>query len=57
MLLSATSLGIASCWCGLFPLAAPVKKVKALPGLEDHIIPIAFLHPGYSDAVAVPRTQ
>ena len=57
MLLSATSLGIASCWCGLFPLTTPVKKVKAILGLEDHIIPMALIHLGYSDAVAAPRTQ
>ena len=57
MLLSATSLGIASCWCGLFPLVTPVKKVKAILGLDDHIIPMALIHLGYSDSVADPRTQ
>ena len=57
MLLSATSLGIASCWCGLFPMATPVRKVKAILGLEDHIIPMALIHLGFSDAVAAPRTQ
>jgi len=57
MLLSATSLGIASCWCGLFPLVTPVKKVKAILGLDDHIIPMALIHLGYSDSFADPRTQ
>jgi nitroreductase len=57
MLLSATSLGIATCWCGLFPMAAPVRKVKAILGLEEHIIPMALIHLGYSDSIAAPRTQ
>ncbi len=57
MLLTATSLGIASCWCGLFPMAERVEKVKEILGTADGIIPMALIHLGYGDAVAVPRTQ
>jgi nitroreductase len=57
MLLSATSMGIATCWCGLFPMTTPVKKVKAILGLEEHIVPLALIHVGRSDEIPVPRTQ
>ncbi|NLV85388.1 MAG: nitroreductase family protein [Spirochaetales bacterium] len=57
LLLSATSLGIASCWCGLFPSSGASGKVREILGLEGHIIPMALIHLGYSDLVAAPRTQ
>lgn len=57
MLLTATSLDIASCWCGLFPMVTPVKKVRAILGLEEHIIPLALVHLGFSEVQAIPRTQ
>jgi len=57
ILLSATALGLASCWCGLYPMTTPVKNVRAILGLEGHIIPMALIHLGYSDAAPEPRTQ
>lgn len=57
ILLTATELGIASCWCGLFPMVTPVKKVRKIIDLEDHIIPMALIHLGYSNENAEPRTQ
>lgn len=57
ILLTATEMGIASCWCGLFPMVTPVKKVRKILGLEEHIIPMALIHLGYSNQEPEPRTQ
>ncbi len=57
ILLTATELCIASCWCGLFPMNSPVKRVRKILGLDDHIIPMALVHLGYSKEEAEPRTQ
>lgn len=57
MLLTATDLGIGSCWCGLFPMVTPVKRVRRILNLEEHIIPMAMVHLGYPDEDNPPRTQ
>lgn len=57
ILLCATELGIGSCWCGLFPMVTPVKRVRELLHLDESIIPLALIHLGYSDVVTEPRTQ
>ena len=54
---AATEMGIASCWSGLFPMVTPVKKVRKILGLEEHIIPMALIHLGYSNQKPEPRTQ
>lgn len=57
ILLTATALGLGSCWCGLFPLVSPVKSVRKLLGLEEHILPMALVHLGFSAEEKEPRTQ
>lgn len=57
ILLCATELGIGSCWCGLFPMVSPVKRVKEILSLEEHIIPMALINLGYPDEHPEPRTQ
>jgi nitroreductase len=57
MLLTATSLGLGTCWCGLSPMVTPVKKVRKILNLEEHIIPLALIHIGYPDEELEPRTQ
>lgn len=57
ILLTATELGIGSCWCGLYPLVTPVKSIRKLLGLEEHIIPLALIHLGYPAESSEPRTQ
>lgn len=57
MLLSATELGIGSCWCGLFPTVTPVKNVRKILGMEENIIPMALIHFGYPAEDQEPRTQ
>lgn len=57
MLLTATSLGLGTCWCGLFPMVTPVKRVRNILELEPHIIPLAMIHIGYPDETQEARTQ
>lgn len=57
ILLTATELGIGSCWCGLYPTVTPTKRVRKILNLEEHIIPMALIHLGYSEQTPEPRTQ
>lgn len=57
ILLTAVELGIGSCWCGLFPMVTPVKKVRELLKLEEYIIPMALIHLGYPNEKVEARTQ
>lgn len=57
MLLTATSLRIGSCWCGLFPMVTPQKRVQSILELTDNIIPLALIHFGYPKVEVPPRTQ
>ena len=57
MLLTATDLGLGSCWCGLFPLITPIKRVREILHLDKTIIPLALLHFGYPDEKKEARTQ
>lgn len=57
ILLAATELGLGSCWCGLFPMVSPVKSIRNLLGLEEHIIPMALVQLGYPAEALEPRTQ
>lgn len=55
ILLTAVELGIGSCWCGLFPMVTPVKKVRELLKLEEYIIPMALIHLGYPNEKSKPE--
>ncbi|MFA5766195.1 MAG: nitroreductase family protein [Bacilli bacterium] len=57
ILLAATELGLGTCWCGLFPMVTPVKRVRKILNLEEHIIPLALIHIGYPNEELEPRTQ
>lgn len=57
ILLAAAALGVGSCWCGLFPQATPVKRVRELLQLDENIIPMALIQLGYPNADVEPRTQ
>lgn len=57
ILLTAVELGIGSCWCGLFPMVTPVKKVRELLKLEEYITPMALIHLGYPTEKSEARTQ
>ncbi|MFA6627709.1 MAG: nitroreductase family protein, partial [Bacilli bacterium] len=47
ILLGATSLGLATCWCGLYPQERPQERVRTILSLPKHIIPLAIIHVGY----------
>ena len=57
LLLAATELGLGACWCGLFPMETPVKRVREILTLPEHIIPMALLHIGSPAQEPPPRTQ
>lgn len=57
ILLTATGLGLGTCWCGLHPMVRTVKKVRAILGAPEHHIPMALIHVGYPDEFPEARTQ
>ena len=57
ILLAATDAGLGACWCGLYPMAAAVNKVRAALDLPETIVPMALIHLGYPAEAPEPRTQ
>lgn len=57
ILLTATELGLGSCWCGLYPMKDSVKNVREILDLDESVIPMALIHLGHTDEEAAPRTQ
>ncbi len=57
MLLTATDLGLGSCWCGVYPLETAVKRVKDALSLADNITPLSIVLFGYADEFPPERTQ
>ena len=57
ILLAATSLGLGTCWCGVYPVEERVNKVKEILNLDENIIPLGLIHVGYPDCELEPRTQ
>ena len=47
ILLAAHSLGIGSCWLGLYPRKARVTGMRKLLSIPTHIIPFALISLGY----------
>lgn len=57
ILLMATSLGLGTCWCGVFPVEERIKDVKQILNLEETLIPLGLIHVGYPDCDMEERTQ
>ena len=57
ILLAATSLGLGSVWCGLYPVIERSNALKEILGVDDNIVPMAVLHIGYPDEEKEERTQ
>ena len=57
ILLMATSLGLGTCWCGVFPVDERVEEVKRILNLPDNIVPLGLIHVGYPDCELEERTQ
>ena len=49
ILIKATSLGLGSCWNGLYPQEKVSNKVKNILSLDDDIVPLSLIHIGYSN--------
>ena len=52
-----TSLGLGTCWCGVFPVEERIKDVKQILNLEETLIPLGLIHVGYPDCDMEERTQ
>ena len=57
MLLTATDLGLASLWCGVYPRYDRYTKVRELLKVDKSIIPLGIIHIGYAEKDKEPRTQ
>lgn len=49
ILLKAFSLGIGSCWLGVYPREQRMKAISDYLGLPQHILPISLIALGYPD--------
>lgn len=57
ILLRATSLGLGTCWCGVFPVEERINGVKEILSLGDNYMPLGLIHVGYPDCDLEERTQ
>lgn len=57
ILLEATSLGLGSLWCGLYPQKRPMERIRNVLNLDDKIMPLGLLLIGYSDEEKEERSQ
>lgn len=57
LLLRATSLGLGSVWCGIYPSTQRVDAIRKILQLADDIIPFAFVNIGYPAEEKEERTQ
>lgn len=47
MLLQGETLGLGTCWCGVYPKEELIKNVAELVNLPEQIIPVAIIAVGY----------
>lgn len=57
LLLGAVSMGLGSCWCGVYPKSEAVQNVRDALNLDETVIPLGLIHIGYPTATPEPRTQ
>ncbi|MFA5283369.1 MAG: nitroreductase family protein [Bacilli bacterium] len=57
LLLRATSLGLGSVWCGVYPSIPRVDAILKILLLPDNIVPFAFVNIGYPAEEKEERTQ
>lgn len=57
ILLMATSLGLGTCWCGVFPIDERVSAVKEILNLDENLIPLGLIHVGYPNCEMEERSQ
>lgn len=56
ILLCATSLGLGTCWNGVYPQKIVMEKVQKALSLEEYIIPLSIIHVGYPDEEKKPNS-
>lgn len=57
MLLTATDLGLGSCWCGLHPNEEVVDRARKMLGVNETIVPMGMVQLGFPAKNYAPRTQ
>ena len=57
ILLSATALGLGSCWLGIHPRRNRMDGIRSLFNLPEHIIPVAGIALGWPDGTPEARTR
>lgn len=57
ILISAASLELGTCWCGLYPKVEAVRVVREILNLKEDILPLALIHIGYPESKIEARTQ
>ncbi len=57
ILLAATSLGLGSVWCGIYPIERVVTRIRKELNASENIIPLGLVYIGYPDQDLEARTQ
>jgi nitroreductase len=57
LLLSAHALGLGSCWVGVYPEEASMRKVRDAVNLPASVVPVAVIALGYPGEQLPPRTR
>ena len=57
ILLGATSLGLGTVWCGLYPLENACNNAKKVLEMDESLIPLGIVLIGYPDEEQEMRTQ
>lgn len=57
ILLAATSLGLGTVWCGLYPMESAVKRSREVLKIKESLIPLGLILIGYPDEEKESRTQ
>ncbi|SHI83586.1 nitroreductase family protein [Lutispora thermophila] len=47
ILLEAHSMGLGTCWCGVYPREIFMEKVSEMLSLPEHVVPVAVIAVGY----------
>lgn len=56
ILLAAQAQGLGGVWLGLYPKEEPMKKIREIYGIPEHIIPFSLMSIGYPDKELHPHT-
>lgn len=57
ILLTATSIDLGTCWCGVYPKKKATAQVQEILDLSEETIPVALIQIGYPDEEKEARTQ